>query len=347
MNIVSPDPVAIGHTTIAFPFGLSPMAGYTDSAMRRLCFEHGCGFALTEVANARALARGCRRTRHLLHADASERPLGAHIYGSDPDALAAAAEWIEAQNRFDFIDLNAGCPVRKIVARGAGAALTRTPAKLESLVRAMTSRVKMPVTVKTRVGWTSAQTMAIDLARAAEQGGASMVSIHARFAEDKHSGPAHWGLLSAARQSVSIPVMGNGGVECAADALNMVRDTGVSGVLIGRAAVGNPWIFDRIRRLCAGEPDQGPSLAEIRKTALRQLESIISLKRIEYAHRQKAKISAEHAGVLQFRAHLARYLTGMRGWSSLRRRLEAISSIADIEAGIDEVFALQRETAGG
>jgi len=330
--------VRIGASLEVFPVGPSPMAGYTDSAMRTLCLEFGAGLALTEVANAEALARGARPTLHLLHSGPGERPLGAHIYGAKPEAMAAAACRIESLGRFDFIDINAGCPVRKIVAKGAGAALIRNPRRIEAIVGAVTRAVSLPVTLKTRIGWDPGSPNVRDLVAAAEQGGASMVVIHARFASAKHSGPADWSLLAAARESAGIPVFGNGGVETADDVFRMIRETGVAGVLIGRAAVGHPWIFRDVRDMAGGREPRAIGPSEIRAVAMDQVNRITGLKKIEYAHRRRSRLSVEHAAVLQFRGHLARYLAGSPGWPRVRRRLQTISSVADIESCIDEAL---------
>jgi len=338
--------VRIGGSLEVFPVGPSPMAGYTDSAMRTLCLEFGAGLALTEVANAEALARGSRPTLHLLHTEPGERPVGAHIYGSRPEAMAAAAARAEALGRFDFIDINAGCPVRKIVAKGAGAALIRRPARIEAIVRAVAGAVSLPVTLKTRIGWDPGSPNVRDLVAAAERGGASMVVIHARFASAKHSGPADWNMLAAARESARIPIFGNGGVENAGDVFRMMRETGVQGVLIGRAAVGHPWIFRDVLDLAAGREPAPVGAAEIRDVALEQLSRTIRLKEIEYAHRRRSKLSAEHAAVLQFRGHLARYLAGNRGWAHVKRRLQTVSSVKDIEYCLDEVLATQAPPPG-
>jgi nifR3 family TIM-barrel protein len=330
--------VRIGASIEVFPVGPSPMAGYTDSAMRTLCLEFGAGLALTEVANAEAVARGARPTLHLLHSGPAERPLGAHIYGAKPDVMAAAACRIESLGRFDFIDINAGCPVRKIVAKGAGAALIRQPRRIEAIVGAVAKAVSLPVTLKTRIGWDPGSPNVRELVAAAEQGGASMVIIHARFASAKHSGPAHWNMLAAARESAGIPVFGNGGVETAGDVFRMIRETGVDGVLIGRAAVGHPWIFRDVRDLADGREPRPLTFAEIRATALEQLARMIRLKQIEYAHRRRSRLSVEHAAVLQLRGHLARYLAGSPGWPRVRRRLQAISSVADVESCLADAY---------
>jgi nifR3 family TIM-barrel protein len=330
--------VRLGASLSVFPVGPSPMAGYTDSAMRTLCLDFGAGLALTEVANAEALARGSKPTLHLLHSEPRERPLGAHIYGARPEAMAAAAARAEALNRFDFVDINAGCPVRKIVAKGAGAALMRDPRRIEAIVRAVAGAVSLPVTLKTRIGWDPRSPNVRDLVAAAEQGGAAMVVIHARFASARHSGPADWNMLALARQSAGIPIFGNGGIECAADVFRMMNETGVHGVLIGRASVGHPWIFRDVRDMAEGRAPQPATAAEIRAVALEQLARMIRLKQIEYAHRRRSRLSVEHAAVLQFRGHLARYLAGSPGWPRVRRRLQALASVSDIERCMDDAL---------
>lgn len=325
-----PDPVMIGSLRVEWPVALAPMAGYTDSAMRSLCSELGCGMLFTEVVNAHGIAHGSKRSLHMLETQPCEHPVGAHIYGSDPDAMAAAAAIIEQLGRFDFIDVNCGCPVRKIVARGAGAALIRSPRKIEAIVRRISQAVSLPVTVKTRIGYSSDDINILDVAAAAEQGGAASIAVHARVAANRHSGDVAWDVLARAGESVSIPFFGNGGIQSAADAGRMLDETGVDGILVGRAAVGNPWIFRQIRCHLSGGRIEKPSVDDYRAVIATHLRRLADLKRGEHRYRRADEGAVERAVAMQFRGHLHRYLIGFPGWAKVRCRLNTIESTRDV-----------------
>jgi len=239
---------------------LAPMAGYTDAAFRLLCRRRGCARTYTEVVNAEGIARGSRPTLYLLETLPDERPVVAHIYGRDPSVMAAAAVYIESLRRFDQVDVNTGCPVRKIVAKGCGAALMREPERVHEIVRAIVSAVSLPVTVKTRLGPTREELCVSEIAQAAEEGGAAEIAIHARTTAQKHGGEADWRTLARVKAERRIAVLGNGGVATAADALRMIRETGVDGVMIGRAALSDPWLLAEL------DPDGARDRAAVART---------------------------------------------------------------------------------
>lgn len=337
--MLSVAPLQIGALRVEFPVILAPMAGYTDSAMRSLCMDFGCGMVYTEVAVAEGVARRMPRTMHLFEARPTERPIAAHMYGANPDAMAQAAQVAESLGRFDTIDINCGCPMRKIVAKGAGAALTRNPARIEAIVRAVRSAVSLPVTIKTRVGFSGDQQNGSEIAHAAESGGAAAIAIHARVATNRHSGAADWEALARIKSERRIPVIGNGGVERAEDAVRMFRETGVDGVMIGRAAVGRPWLFDDIRRALRGEPPVEIDGARLREVVADQLNRLVALKQEEYKARRRHTLSMEMAAVLHFRGHLYRYLAGRPRWPEERRRFGELHTVADVLAMVDRVLA--------
>jgi nifR3 family TIM-barrel protein len=328
----------IGAVPVDFPVALAPMAGYTDAAFRSLCVEMGAGLTLTELANASGLCRESARTFHLLETAPGEHPVGAHLYGSEPDVMARAAAEAERLGRFDFVDINAGCPVRKIVSRGAGVALLREPRRLEAIVRAMRAATSLPVTAKTRVGLEAGGAEVRDAAAALEQGGASALFLHARFAADKHSGPARWDLLARVKAGSAIPVVGNGGIETVADIREMLAATGVDGVMIGRAALGNPWLFAEARAALGGRSFQPPSAEDRRRLVREHLRRAIAL--TEKAHRaiRRPRHSAEKAAVMQFRPHLLRYVSGTAGTGLVRRRLDTLFTAADVDGVLNLVF---------
>ncbi|MBM4143224.1 MAG: tRNA dihydrouridine synthase DusB [Lentisphaerae bacterium] len=323
-------PLFLKETRVDFPVALAPMAGFTDAAFRSLCVDFGCGLTLTELTNAAGLVRGSKLSLHMLSTGADERPAGAHIYGADPSAMAGAAAIAAGLGRFALVDINAGCPVRKIVSRGAGVALMREPLKVERMVRAVAEAARLPVTLKTRLGENPADPKIADVARAAEQGGAAAIIVHARFACQRHGGPADWAALARVKAAAGIPVVGNGGIMRAADVAAMAAATGVDGVMIGQAALGNPWIFRQARALAEGRLPEEPAPEERRQTVLEHLRRLIAL----YARRdfglRRARRTAEQAAVMAFRGHLVRYLAGLPGWSGVRRSLNAMTCFEDV-----------------
>lgn len=343
---VFPKPLHIGSLRVAFPFLLAPMAGYTDVAMRMLCRRYGCGLAFTEVACAEAVARRLPRTLHLFETAPGDQPLVAHLYGADPSAMADAARVAESMGRFAAIDLNCGCPVRKVVARGAGAALIKTPERIVAIVRAMRAAVSLPVTVKTRIGFSEDAQNISELAHAVEEAGAAAIYLHARVAARKHSGPADWDALARVKAERKIPIVGNGGVVTADDALRMLRATGVDGVMIGRAAVGHPWIFADIQARLRGEPALTISAEQRMDLILEHLRRLTELKAIENTHRRRALLSAEQGAVLHLRGHLHRYLAGQPGWSAERRFLSQLKTAEDVRGISARVFCGSAVSAG-
>jgi len=320
------------------------MAGYSDWALRSICKQFHCGLTYTEVVNAAGIVHGSKPTLHLLETDPSERPAVAHIYGADPAIMAEAAVIIEKRGGFDLIDINAGCPVRKIVAKGSGAALMRDPSKIEKIVRAVTSAVALPVTVKTRSGLSPDKVNISETAHAAEAGGASAIAIHARVATQRHSGLADWELLRNIQAERTIPVIGNGGVNCPEDALRMFNETGVDAVMIGRGAIGNPWIFEEIHSLMHAETPRQHSLEEHRSIIADHLERLASLKaKLKKYQKKNATISPQGAAALQFRGHLVRYFAHFRNWSDVRQKLQTLNSIDAVMEAVDLVLSRQKQ----
>jgi len=314
------------------------MAGYTDAAMRLLCSRFGCGLTFTEVVNAAALIRESRRTFHLLETLPQEGPVGAHLYGSEAEVLAAAAARVEQLGRFSLVDINCGCPVRKIVVKGAGVALMGEPGKIGRIVRAVRQAVKLPVTVKARLGHSRECENISEVAHAVEEAGGAALFIHARYAEGRHTGPVAWEAVARVKSERGIPVVGNGGVTSAAEALDMLHATGADGVMIGRAAVGNPWLFAEIRHVLQGEKAVEVSTEERRSVILEHLEHIIALHAKARACRGGRGVSAERVGVLRFRGHLLKYLGGLRRSGEARRRLNNIKTVEEVISLVDWVL---------
>ena len=329
-------PLKIGCLEISPPALLAPMAGYTNAPFRLLCRELGCGLAYTEMIIGDGLARNIRQARFFLETLPGEEPLAAHLYGTEPEVMAAATRAVEETGRFSLIDLNCGCPVRKIVHRGAGVSLMKDPGKLYRMVHAMVQATSLPVTVKTRIGISRAQANVFEIAQAVEEAGAAALAVHARFASDRHSGEADWNALREIKAARSIPVIGNGGIKSAADATRMLKETGVDAVMIGRRAVGNPWIFREIKSLWeSGEASPPPSLQERRAMIERHLKLSVEHALIENKYRKRRRNTAEQAACCYFRAHLVRYLAGLNGYRHILLRMECMNSVEEIMKEVD------------
>lgn len=328
-------PLRIGSLAVPFPVVLAPMAGYTDGAFRSVSRQQGCGLTYTEVVNAEGIVHGSRPTLFLLETLPGERPVAAHIYGCRPDVMAEAAVIIERLNRFDLIDVNAGCPVRKIVAKGCGAALMRDPDKIRDIVQAMTAAVSLPITVKTRIGTTPDALSIRDVAQAAHEGGASAIAIHARTADRKHGGPADWEALASVKAESRIPVIGNGGVNEPDGALRMMRETGVDGVMIGRAAIGAPWIFDDIRQRALGLPAVQRTVENRKSVIMTHVRLLAALKERDPRRRRKSGMAPDIGAALHFRPFLLKYLTPFQARSDIARQLQSIRTLSDVVALIE------------
>lgn len=313
-----------------FPVMLAPMAGYTDAVMRALAWRYYCGMAFTEVTSAEGVVRGSKPTFHILDTLPSERPIAAHLYGSNPDTLAQSALIIEKMRRFQAIDLNCGCPVAKIVAKGAGAALMKHPDKIAHIVRTIKQTVSLPVMVKTRLGVAPDRMNISEIAQAVEESGGDAITIHARFASAYHAGPADWSALARIKSERAIPVIGNGGVTSAGDARRMVAETGVDGVMIGKAAIGNPWIFHETWLALHDKPSQLHSIKEHRAVIREHLRMFVIHKEKFRKTKRHPRHSAELDAVLHFRAHLVGYFRGFEGCNELKRKLQTLRTADDI-----------------
>lgn len=342
-NVISSSDIPVlrvGSLVADLPFVLAPMAGYTDLPFRRLARRMGAGWVVTELVSVDGLARNSPATRVMLSSHPEERPCVAHFYGCDPELFARAAAAAEAGGCFAAVDVNAGCPVPKVLKRGAGAGLIRNPDLLCAIVRALKAATTLPVTVKTRIGSSPAGgQMTVDFARRIEDAGADGLALHARYTSARHNGPADWDLIAQVKQALTIPVIGNGGITSAAQAMDALRIHGVDGIMIGRAAIGNPWIFQELRARVRGEAWHPPTCAERRARMAEHLAMQIEWAERELGARRRKKADADNLGARRFRAHLIKYLAGMRGVVDMKRGLNDIASSADVLRAMDQVFA--------
>lgn len=249
------------------PVFLAPMAGFTDAAMRRICHQCGAGLTYTEMVNAAGILRDSGKTWQLLETLPGEGQVVAHLYGSEPQILADAAARVAATGRFVAIDLNAGCPMRKITTNGSGAALMKDPDRIGRIVAAMVSATSLPITIKTRIGRHPDRVLGLDILRAVESAGGAAITFHGRFASQEHSGDVRLDLLAELKRASRIPVIGNGGIRTVADARQMFRETGVDAVMIARGALGNPWIFRDIADALTASPAIPPPSAPVPATS--------------------------------------------------------------------------------
>lgn len=315
------------------------MAGYTDLPFRRLCRRMGAGAVYTELVSVDGLVRNSPSTWHLLQTDPAERPVAAHLYGHDPAVFAEAAVRVAKRGGFDWIDINAGCPMPKVVRRGAGAGLMLTLDRLAAIVRAILDAVPMAVTIKTRIGPCPDRVVIFDLAAAVEEAGASALAIHARSTSRRHGGPADWDLIAEVKgRCRRMAVIGNGGIQTAEQAADHLRRYGVDGVMIGRAALGRPWLFEQANAAAAGVAlPADPDDASVRQMILDHLRELIGVER-RHPVAGRRRHDPERVAAGRMRAHLVRYAAGRPGASEMKRQLNSVRTAADIERVLAFVF---------
>lgn len=313
----------IGAVKLANPVILAPMAGVTDLPFRLLVKEMGCGLVYTEMVSDKGLIYQNEHTLDMLKIAENERPVALQIFGSDPEPMAKAAKIVERAGA-DIIDINMGCPTLKIVKNGEGSALMRTPELAYTIIARVVDAVKIPVTVKIRKGWNDSSVNAVQMAMLAEKAGAAAISVHGRTREQFYSGEADWSIIKEVKESVSIPVNGNGDVRSPQDALRLVKETGCDGIMIGRGAQGNPWLFRQVTHyLATGELLPGPTVEERFEMTLRHLEMLVAYK-------------GEHIGIREMRRHAAWYTKGLPHSAELRLRFNQAETREDFAAILQE-----------
>ena len=307
----------IGNINIEGGLCLGPMAGVSDLPFRRLCKEIGASLLVTEMVSAKAIYFKNKNTEPLMKIDKDEHPVALQLFGSDPDIIALMAAQIENRD-FDIFDFNMGCPVPKIVNNGEGSALMKNPKLVEEILSKLVKSVKKPVTLKIRKGFNEDNINAVEIAKIAEASGVSAIAVHARTREQYYSGKADWSIIKAVKSAVNIPVIGNGDVTDGKSAEEMYEYTGCDGIMIARAARGNPWIFREIRDYFCSKTVEKPAKDEV-------IDMILKHCRLQMEY------DDEIMAVRKMRKHVAWYTHGMKGSSTLRDRVNHIESYNELE----------------
>ena len=311
--------LTIGNVELPNRYVLAPMAGVTDLPFRLLCKEQGAGLLCMEMISAKALRYKNKNTKALLAIDPREYPVSLQLFGEDPDIISEQAKRIE-ELPFQILDINMGCPVPKIVKNGEGSALMLRPELVYEIVSKTAKAIKKPVTVKIRKGFDDAHINAVEIAKVAEEAGAKAVAVHGRTREQYYSGKADWDIIRQVKAAVSIPVIGNGDMTTGEQAIRMREETGCDGVMIGRGAQGNPWIFRELLEYeKTGKLPERPSPEVIRETMLRHA-------------RLQMEYKGDFIGIREMRKHVAWYTKGMKGSSKLRDEINRTESYEELEA---------------
>ncbi len=321
---------------------LAPMAGVSDPAFRQLCAEQGASLAFTEMVSAKGLSYANERTAHLVDLYDGEALAGVQIFGHEPETMAEQAKWIEEAlgERLAVIDINMGCPVKKIAGKGDGAALIKDPVLAGQIISAVAQAVQVPVTVKTRRGYYEGSETCIDFARMAQESGAAAIALHGRFATQMYRGEADWDCIARTKQAVTIPVIGNGDVFSAEDALALFSTTDCDAILVARGAEGNPWIFAQINEVLETSGEFGhPISAAPLETGCPTLAPT-SEERIEMARRHAHLLhEREPRSVVRMRKHACWYVKGIPGASAARATFNACTMVEDFDHAFDAMLS--------
>lgn len=317
--------LTIGNVVLQNNVILAPMAGVTDLPFRLLCKEQGAGLLCMEMVSAKAIHYHNKNTDALMEIRQEEMPVSLQIFGSEADLMAEVAAQIE-ERPFAILDINMGCPVPKVVNNGEGSALMREPKKVEEIVSKVSRAVRKPVTVKIRKGFDDDSVNAVEIARVAESAGAAAVAVHGRTRQQYYSGKADWDIIAQVKRAVKIPVIGNGDVDSPRKAAEMLERTGCDGVMIGRGAQGNPWIFRQITEyLETGRIPDRPGAPEMRHVIQRHAALLVQVK-------------GEYTAVREMRKHLAWYTAGYPHSAGFRRMINSMETMDDLLAGLDRIF---------
>lgn len=323
----------LGNVTLSGRVFLAPMAGYTDTAFRRLARRYGAAMVVTEMVSSRALIAGSDKTNDLMEFTEPERPVGVQLFGGDPSIMGDAAAKVAEEVKPDVIDINFGCPVGKILKCDAGAAVLKEPQRAGWIVEAMVKATegKVPITVKTRAGYDAMDNAVFEVLEAVQQAGASALAVHARTRNQMFEGKANWEVIAKLKEKSKIPIIGNGDVKSAEDAYRLFKETNCDGIMIGRGSMGAPWIFEEINHyLETGKPMKAPSLKFRIGVALEQLKCSIEVK-------------GPRMGLLEMRKHLTHYLKGFEGARDMRQKLLTSDDADWVVKTLAEIHALLPE----
>lgn len=313
--------LTIGNVSLANPVILAPMAGVSDLPFRLLCHEQGTGMVCSEMISAKAILYHNKNTEELMQIHLDEGPVSLQLFGSDPDIVSEMAKRIE-ERPFAVMDLNMGCPVPKVVNNGEGSALMKNPLLAGKIIEKTAKAIQKPLTVKIRKGFDDAHVNAVEMAKIAQESGAAAVAVHGRTREQYYSGTADWDIITQVKQAVKIPVIGNGDVVDAASALRLFEQTGCDGIMVGRGAQGNPWIF---REILAALEDREiparPNRRELYEMILRHAQLSCTYK-------------GEYITVREMRKHLAWYTTGLPHAAALRRQINSMETMEELMEGM-------------
>lgn len=317
--------LTIGNVTLENNVILAPMAGVTDLPFRLLCKEQGAGLLCMEMVSAKAIHYKNKNTEALMEIHPQEMPVSLQLFGSEPELMGEIAKQIE-ERPFAILDINMGCPVPKVVNNGEGSALMKDPKKVYDIVYHVSRAIQKPVTVKIRKGFDAEHVNAVEVARAAEAAGAAAVAVHGRTRAQYYSGQADWDIIAQVKDALSIPVIGNGDITTPKKAAQMLQQTGCDGVMIGRGAQGNPWIFRQITSyLETGAFPENPSPLEV--------------KRVIQRHAQlQLEVKGEYTAVREMRKHMSWYTTGYPNSAKFRQMINSMESMEELMQGLDVIF---------
>lgn len=314
----------IGNVEIENQLVLAPMAGITNEAFRSICKEMGAGLVVCEMISDKALSFHNAKTIKMTGVSQNEHPLSMQIFGADKETLVYAAKWIYENTDADIIDINMGCPVNKVAKRaGAGSSLLRDPNKVYEITKAVAEATPLPVTVKIRIGWDENNINAVENAKMIEKAGACAIAVHGRTRAQMYSGHANLDVIKDVVEAVNIPVVGNGDIVDGPSALHMLEYTGCKAIMIGRGALGNPWIFKEINAYFAGEEFKRPSKEEIYNMIVDQYERLLKLK-------------GERLALLEMRSHVGWYLKGMQGSAQIKNKANQALSFEEVKKILKE-----------
>ena len=320
----------IGNVSLDNRVFLSPMAGVTDLPFRLICKQKGCGMLYTEMINAKALCYNDENTKKMTKIEDEEHPIAIQIFGSEPEYMGRAAEILNSHSN-EILDINMGCPAPKVIKNGDGSALMKNPKLAEEVMRAVVENSKKPVTLKIRKGWDDNSVNAVEIAKIAEQAGISAVAIHGRTREQYYSGKADWDIIKEIKESISIPVIGNGDVFEIEDAINMLEKTNCDAIMIGRGAQGNPWIFNRINHyMQTGEILAKPTAEEKISTAIEHMKLAVA----EHG---------EYVAVREMRKHIGWYIKGLKNSARYRDEINKLTDCESVIMKLKELSLTQSE----